>query len=173
MQVRERTVTLLALAVLSAAFLAFAAAYSGRAVNNAWGDIDLGGWSAFLGHRLLTGERLYRELFVALPPGALSVLALIERASGGGPRLLHEIWVCGWSRELAHDCLAQVAACAVVAGFLYAATDLDERRARRRFAAAGGLAAVAMLFEQHTGFGALAALVVGAGCLATFERHER
>src|SRR5213076_1182819 len=74
--------------------LSLAAVYSRHAVNNAWGDIDFGGWSAVLGHRLLAGERLYRELVVAVPPGGLFVLAAIERIAGGGPRLLHEIWVC-------------------------------------------------------------------------------
>src|SRR5262245_10099592 len=94
MKGRERTRSLLALGVLSAAFLTFAGKYAGRSVNNAWGDIALGGWAAAIGHRLAAGEHIYRDFTVPLPPGSFALLALVERTFGSGPRLLHEIWIC-------------------------------------------------------------------------------
>lgn len=90
----RRAHALLALAVLSLSFLAYAFAYVPRAANNVWGDLAFGGWAAAVGHRLALGEHIYRDFTLPLPPGSFAVLSLVERASGrGAPAMLHEVWV--------------------------------------------------------------------------------
>lgn len=85
---------LVALALVSLAFLVYALAYVPRVANNVWGDLAFGGWTAAIGHRLAEGERIYRDFTLPLPPGSFALLSWIERASGrGAPALLHEVWV--------------------------------------------------------------------------------
>lgn len=89
----ERIGVLLSLGWLSAIFLLLATQYVPRVANNVWSDSEFSGWVAAMAHRLHLGERMYHELVLPIPPGAIWLLAQVERFTGR-PSMLVESWGC-------------------------------------------------------------------------------
>jgi hypothetical protein len=85
----------LGLLAVFTSFLLFANQFVRCVINNVWFDANFSGWSGPVGHEILRGRQLFRDLVLPLPPGSFVVMAAIEKVFGdGGPRLLHENWVC-------------------------------------------------------------------------------
>jgi len=85
----------LGLLAIAGCFLLFANQFVRCVINNVWFDANFSGWSGPVGHEILRGRHLFRDVVLPLPPGSFVVMAAIEKAFGdGAPRLLHENWVC-------------------------------------------------------------------------------
>lgn len=78
---------------LSLVFLLLATQYVPRLSNNIWSDVEFSGWVAALAHRLHLGGRMYEDIVLPIPPGAIWLLAKAEQLVGR-PAILTESWAC-------------------------------------------------------------------------------
>ncbi len=83
----------LALAVFVVSFIVLAALYVPRLVNCIWSDVEFTGWVSPIAHRIASGESIYRDFTLPIPPASFLLLA-------GAQTLLHryllldELWMC-------------------------------------------------------------------------------
>jgi hypothetical protein len=90
----SRRLALACLATVTLSFLVFGFALAARLENPLWNAPNFSGWAAAIGHQLVMGRRLYRDITLPIPPGAFLLMAAIERSVGHGPRLVYENRVC-------------------------------------------------------------------------------
>ncbi len=86
-----------ALAFFFLCLLAFALAYVPRLANPLWSDIEFSGWVSPIAHRMVEGQRIYRDFTLPIPPASFALIALVQSALGRF-LLLDELWVCALSQ---------------------------------------------------------------------------
>ncbi|MEB2323147.1 MAG: hypothetical protein OZ921_11580 [Sorangiineae bacterium] len=67
---------------MTAAFVGYALVVVPRVHSDLMGDVDRAGWAGAFAARLAGGARLYQDVVVTMPPGAIFVMGLIERMVG-------------------------------------------------------------------------------------------
>jgi len=81
------------LAVLLVSLLALACFYVPRLTNCIWSDAEFTGWVSPIAWRMLSGERIYQDFTLPIPPGSFLLLAGLQKLLGRF-LLLDELWVC-------------------------------------------------------------------------------
>lgn len=81
------------LAVLLVSFFALACFYVPRLTNCIWSDAEFTGWVSPIAWRMLSGERIYQDFTLPIPPGSFLLLAGVQKVLGRF-LLLDELWVC-------------------------------------------------------------------------------
>ena len=74
-------------------YLGFALVYVPRLANPLWSDIEFTGWVSPIAHRIVEGQRIYRDFTLPIPPGSFALLAAFQSLSGRF-FLLDELWLC-------------------------------------------------------------------------------
>lgn len=88
----ERRRALAVLAVLSVAFLVYAALFVPHLTNNFFGDVEFTGWCGPIGKRIAEGARPYVDFVLPIPPGSFAILALVGKLMGRF-LLQQELWL--------------------------------------------------------------------------------
>lgn len=91
---RASRIVLLAFAVSLAVYTM---AYVPRLANPLWSDVEFTGWVSPIAHRMVEGQRIYRDFTLPIPPASFALLAGIQVALGRF-RLVDELWVCAVSQ---------------------------------------------------------------------------
>lgn len=81
------------LAAFSVSLAIFATVYVPRLANPLWSDVEFTGWVSPIAHRMVEGQRIYRDFTLPIPPASFALLALVQSALGRFA-LLDELWVC-------------------------------------------------------------------------------
>ena len=74
-------------------FLGLSFLYVPRLANPLWSDVEFSGWVAPIAHRMLSGERIYQDFTLPIPPASFALMAGVQKLTGRF-LLLDELWLC-------------------------------------------------------------------------------
>ncbi len=77
----------------------FAAVYVPRLANPLWSDVEFTGWVSPIAHRMVEGQRIYRDFTLPIPPASFALLAAVQMLLHRFA-LLDELWVCTISQMI-------------------------------------------------------------------------
>ena len=74
-------------------YVCFILLYAPRLANPLWTDVEFSGWVSPIAHRMVQGERIYRDFTLPLPPGSFALMAQFQQLTGRF-YLIDELWLC-------------------------------------------------------------------------------
>ena len=74
-------------------FVGLAFLYVPRLANPLWSDAEFTGWVSPIAHRMVEGQRIYRDFTLPIPPASFALMAGIQKLTGRF-LLLDELWLC-------------------------------------------------------------------------------